>query len=162
NEVHFHDLSVPNATSWWWDFGEDLGTSTAQDTTIVFPNEVGGSYPVTFVVANYLGCTDTLRSVVEVNDEFLVWIPNAFTPNAEGGNETFYVVGNDISPDEYQMRIFDRWGREVFSSTKLEEKWDGTSGGDVLPQGVYVYRLKLRSLSTTKKRTILGHVTLLR
>lgn len=160
--VHFQDLSVPNATSWWWDFGEGLGTSEEQDPVVEFPDEVGGSYPVTFVVANFLGCTDTLRTIVDVGDEFLVWIPNAFTPNSEGENETFFVSGNDISSEEYQLRIFDRWGHEVFGSTDPAEHWDGTSGGDVLPQGVYVYRLKVRSLSSRQKRTIMGHVGLLR
>lgn len=160
--VHFTDLSVPNVTSWWWDFGEDLGTSEEQDPVIEFPSEVGGSYPVTFVVGNFLGCTDTLRTIVDVADEFLVWVPNAFTPNSEGENETFFVSGNDISSEEYQLYIFDRWGHEVFGSTDPQEHWDGTSGGDLLPQGVYVYRLKVRSLSSRQKKTLYGHVTLLR
>ncbi len=160
--VQFQDLSVPNATTWWWDFGEDLGTSEEQDPVIRFPDVVGGSYPVTFVVANILGCTDTLRTVVDVGDEFLVWIPNAFTPNSEGENETFFVSGNDISSEEYLLRIFDRWGQEVFSTADPTAHWDGTSGGDVLPQGVYVYSLKVRSLSSRQKRTLLGHVSLLR
>ncbi|MBP6699256.1 MAG: gliding motility-associated C-terminal domain-containing protein, partial [Flavobacteriales bacterium] len=146
----------------WWDFGEDLGTSEEQDPVIRFPDVVGGSYPVTFVVANILGCTDTLRTVVDVGDEFLVWIPNAFTPNSEGENETFFVSGNDISSEEYLLRIFDRWGQEVFSTADPTAHWDGTSGGDVLPQGVYVYSLKVRSLSSRQKRTLLGHVSLLR
>lgn len=160
--VHFQDLSLPNATAWWWDFGPDLGTSTEQNPVIEFPGEVGGSYPVTFVVSNILGCTDTLRTIVEVADEFLVWIPNAFTPNADGPNETFFISGNDISSEEFQLRVFDRWGHEVYGSTDPSAHWDGTSGGGPLPQGVYVYQLEVHSASTREKRTLMGHVSLLR
>lgn len=158
--VHFQDLSQPNVVGWQWDFGEH-GTSTAQDTSITFPNLVGDSYPVQLVVMNELGCTDTIRSVVDVLDDFLVFVPNAFTPNAEGPNETFFVSGNDISTEEYQLIVFDRWGEEIFNSTDRFEAWDGTSGGVLLPQGVYVWKLKVRSLSSTQKRTLFGHVTLL-
>jgi gliding motility-associated-like protein len=160
--VHFQDLSVPNVVSWWWDFGYELGTSTEQDPVIEFPNEVGGSYPITLVVANELGCTDTLRTIVDVHDEFMVWVPNAFTPNAEGPNETFFVSGNDLSPENYLLIIFDRWGHEVFNTTDLYARWDGTFNGSVLPQGLYVYRLKVTSLSTPKKKEVIGHVNLLR
>lgn len=159
--VHFIDQSVPNVVSWHWDFGE-LGTSEEQYPVIEFPNEVGGSYPVMLVVANELGCSDTLRTWVDVNDEFLVWVPNAFTPNQEGANETFFVSGNDLSPEEYELIIFDRWGGEVFHSKDLSEQWDGSSRGQALPQGVYPYRLEVHALSSRKKRIIYGHVNLLR
>ncbi len=160
--VHFQDLSVPNVTTWFWDFGEDLGTSTEQDPVIEYPNDVGGDYPLMLVVTNELGCSDTLRTVVEVNDEFMVWVPNAFTPDDNADNPNFFVSGNDLSPEEYELLIFDRWGGEVFSSTDLYEHWDGTSGGGKLPQGVYVWRLEIHSLSTREKRTLMGHVNLLR
>lgn len=158
--VHFIDQSVPNVVSWQWDFGE-LGTSEEQYPVIEFPNEVGGTYPVMVVVANELGCSDTLRTWVDVNDEFMVWVPNAFTPNQEGTNETFFVSGNDLSPEEYELIIFDRWGGEVFHSKNLFEHWDGSSRGQPLPQGVYPYRLEIHALSSRMKRIIYGHVNLL-
>ncbi|MCB9184975.1 MAG: gliding motility-associated C-terminal domain-containing protein [Flavobacteriales bacterium] len=158
--VQFIDQSVPNVVSWFWDFGE-LGTSEEQDPTITFPNESGGTYPLTLVVANELGCSDTLRSWVDVHDELMVWVPNAFTPNQEGPNETFFVRGNDISPEEFELLIFDRWGGEVFRTNDLFEAWDGTSKGTALPQGVYPYRLEVHSLSSREKRVIYGHVNLL-
>ncbi len=160
-EVHLQDLSLPNVIDWQWDFGQQ-GTSTDQDPVVTFPNDIGGSYPVQLVVTNELGCTDTIRSVIDVLDDFLVFVPNAFTPNAEGPNETFFVTGNDISSEEYQLLVFDRWGNELFSSTDPNEAWDGTSGGELLPQGLYVWKLKIRSLSSREKRSMIGHVTLLR
>ncbi|MEO8589040.1 MAG: PKD domain-containing protein [Flavobacteriales bacterium] len=159
--VHFSDLSQPNVVDWQWDFGE-YGTSTEQNPEVTFPNEIGGSYPLQLVVTNELGCTDTMRVIVDVLDDFLVFVPNAFSPNAEGPNETFYVVGNDISTEEYHLIVFDRWGHELFNSTDRFEAWDGTSGGELLPQGVYVWKLKIRSLSSNLKRDLIGQVTLIR
>lgn len=160
--VHFTDLSVPNVVSWFWDFGEDLGTSTEQDPVIEFPDVVGGDYPIMLVVANELGCTDTLRTVVEVNDAFMVWVPNAFTPDNNAHNPTFFVSGNDLSPEEFELIVFDRWGHEVYKTNDLHAEWDGTSGGTELPQGMYVWRLEIHSLSTREKRELMGHVNLLR
>lgn len=162
--VQFTDRSVPNVVSWWWDFGE-MGTSTEQHPEVTFPGDVGNSYPVTLVVANALGCTDTLRTIVDVNDELLVFVPNAFSPNGRDGNEVFRVVGADIAPDDFQMSIFDRWGREVFTTTDLNKGWDGSMGGNggaVLPQSVYVYKVKVVSMASRNKRDIIGHVALLR
>ncbi|MBK7944493.1 MAG: gliding motility-associated C-terminal domain-containing protein [Flavobacteriales bacterium] len=58
--------------------------------------------------------------------------------------------------------MFDRWGGLIYSTTELGFRWDGFKDGQRLPQGVYPYRLKVESLSTPKKRTIHGHVNLLR
>jgi gliding motility-associated-like protein len=162
--VQFTDESIPNVVSWSWDFGE-FGTSTEQDPVVEFPDEAGGIYPVQLAVANVLGCSDTIRTWVEVVDEFLVWVPNAFTPNNDEHNQTFFVSGNDIATEEYELIIFDRWGGEVFNTTDRFKEWDGTmngSGGEVLPSGLYAYRLTILSASTQKERVIYGHVNLLR
>lgn len=162
--VQFTDQSIPNVVSWSWDFDE-FGTSTEQDPVVEFPDEVGGIYPVQLAVANELGCSDTIRTWVEVVDEFLVWVPNTFTPNGDEHNQTFFVSGNDIATEEYELIIFDRWGGEVFNTTDRFKAWDGTmngAGGEVLPSGVYAYRLSILSASTQKERVIYGHVNLLR
>jgi gliding motility-associated-like protein len=159
--VRFTDLSLPNVVSWQWDFGA-FGTSEDPDPVIEFPNEAGGIYPLRLVVANALGCTDTLNAWVDVQDEFMVWVPNAFTPNDEGQNEEFFISGNDLSQEGFEFMVFDRWGGLVFSTSELGFRWDGTKDGQPLPQGVYPYRLKVESHSSPKKRVINGHVNLLR
>jgi gliding motility-associated-like protein len=115
-------------------------------------------------VANELGCSDTLRTWVEVLDEFLVWVPNTFTPNDDEHNQLFFVSGNDIATDEFELIIFDRWGKEVFNTTDRYLAWNGTDhnkGGAVLPTGIYNWRLSVRSQSTQKEKIIYGHVNLL-
>lgn len=162
--ANFMELSGPNAVSHEWDFFE-FGTSTEREVEITFPNDMGRDYPVQLVVKNALGCSDTLLRNVRVEDVFLTYIPNAFTPNGDVDNETFGVAGNDVSVEEFELLVFDRWGHEVFSADKPEQRWDGTQGGNAgepLPAGVYTWRLNVRSEQTLKKRIVFGHVTLLR
>ncbi|MCB0769915.1 MAG: gliding motility-associated C-terminal domain-containing protein [Flavobacteriales bacterium] len=163
--AHFQELAGPNEVSYEWDFFE-FGTSTEPDPVITFLSDQGRYYPVQLVVANELGCSDTIFREVHVEDVFLTYLPNAFSPDGDGINELFFVQGNDISSEDFEFLIFDRWGKEVFSSTDRYKPWNGRNGGgddgEVLPHGVYVWRLKLRSAQTLQKRILSGHVTLLR
>ena len=157
----FVEAAGPWAVDYAWDFGP-FGEFTGPTAEVTFPNDYGRDYPVQFIVSNVLGCTDTLIRYVRVDDLFLIYIPNAFTPNGDVDNETFGVEGNDISNGEFELRIFDRWGKEVFAATDPAVRWDGTSGGSVLPAGVFTWRLNVRSAQTLQKRILYGHVTLLR
>jgi len=154
---HFQELATPNEVSYAWDFF-NFGTWSGPDTVITFPNDQGRFYPVQLRVENELGCADSVLINVEVEDEFLVYVPNAFSPDGDGFNELFLVEGNDISSKEFDLRIFDRWGHAVFATTDRYVGWNGTG----LPHGVYNYRLKVRSERTLQKRIIMGHVTLIR
>ncbi|MBK9763976.1 MAG: gliding motility-associated C-terminal domain-containing protein [Flavobacteriales bacterium] len=153
----FQEGATPNEVSYEWDFF-DFGTWNGPDTLITFPNDQGRFYPVQLRVENELGCADSILINVEVEDEFLVYAPNAFSPDGDGINELFLIEGNDVDPKEFDLRIFDRWGHAVFLTTDRNIGWDGSG----LPQGVYNYRLKLRSKRTLHKRIIMGHVTLVR
>ncbi|MFD1629225.1 DUF7507 domain-containing protein [Pseudopedobacter beijingensis] len=68
-------------------------------------------------------------------------IPNVFTPNGDGKNDTFVVVGlGDY--DSAELIVFNRWGNEVFKDVDYKNTWDG--GG--LNEGTYYYILKLRKV----------------
>lgn len=70
-----------------------------------------------------------------------LFIPNAFTPNADGLNDYFEVLGHQ--PMQYYMEIFDRYGQRVFLSEKVSDKWNGKSyTGEDLNAGVYYYYIK--------------------
>jgi gliding motility-associated-like protein len=162
-EVEFEDLSMPNVVSWSWNFHDSL-YSTEQHPVIEYPSAIGGYYPVSLVVRNELGCADSSSRVVHVEDLYLVLVPNAFTPNGDGDNDRWGVSGNDIAEEEFELRVFDRWGQEVFASSDRYATWDGSwrnSGSGTLAEGVYAYRLAVRSALTQQERIILGHVSLL-
>lgn len=159
--VEFNEQAGPYAVSWVWDFA-DLDTAHGPEVEYTFPNVFGGLYPVQLVVANYLGCTDTVVRNIEVMDEFLVFIPTAFTPNGDGINEQLFVLGDDIDTKDFQLRIFDRWGEEIFGTTDRSEGWDGSHNGGPVQDGVYSWRLNARSFYTGRPHELMGHVVVTR
>ena len=60
------------------------------------------------------------------------------------------------------MRVFDRWGTEVFYSNSREVGWDGTYNGEPVPQDVYTYRITYTQNKKPYYDNILGQLTLLR
>jgi len=70
-----------------------------------------------------------------------MFMPNAFTPNADGLNETFKPITSDPSV-EFHMMIFDRLGQMLFETYDIYEGWDGVMNGKPLPAGNYVWRIE--------------------
>ncbi|MBS1943903.1 MAG: gliding motility-associated C-terminal domain-containing protein, partial [Bacteroidetes bacterium] len=151
----------PVAVGYAWRFGE-LGTSVLADPVFTFPDDTGRYYPVQLVVRNFLGCADSTMRLVTVEDVFLVHVPTAFTPDADGRNDVLYVVGNDISEADFKWMIFDRWGGKVYESTDPHAGWDGRYGGKPVKNGVYVWMLRAQSRFTKVNRDFRGHVTVVR
>jgi gliding motility-associated-like protein len=158
NTVQFHELADQLAVSYQWDF-DGLGSSTLPDPSFTFPNEVGASYPVELLVRNFLGCPDSITHIIEVQDEFLVYIPTAFTPDGDGLNDVLQVEGNDISPDNFHLQVFDRWGAKIFDTTDPHQGWDGKMNGKVVKNGVYNWMLRAQSAYTGINHDLNGSVT---
>lgn len=91
---------------------------------------------------NELGCLDTSFIDIYVIPETNIFIPNAFTPDGDGLNDFFIIKATNVR--KYDLRIFSRWGQEVFTSEQLNSHWDGTINGEYAPIGVYVYKLNLQ------------------
>lgn len=98
------------------------------------------------------------------------YIPNAFTPNGDNINERFVVAeGENCEVLEFNMKIFDRWGRLVFetNSPAAQDAWDGTFEGQQLAKGVYIYNVtaKLKPVNVIADPNIVsrqGTVVLIR
>ncbi|MDX9772879.1 MAG: gliding motility-associated C-terminal domain-containing protein [Bacteroidales bacterium] len=98
-------------------------------------------------------------SVVEVEVSQNIFVPNAFTPDVPGPNELFKPEISFI-PQEYELMIFNRSGVMLFRTTDYGEGWDGRHNGIFLPPGVYLWSLRLKTLSgVTEVRR--GTVTIL-
>ncbi|CAG5080294.1 hypothetical protein CRYO30217_01248 [Parvicella tangerina] len=95
---------------------------------------------------------------VEVTDEMeCIEIPNTFTPNDDGINDTWNLDFTAYS--DVKLLVFSKWGREVFGSGDTEIHWDGLSpSGAKLPSGVYYYVLELNGGEIKQS----GYITLLR
>lgn len=84
-------------------------------------------------------------------------IPNLFTPNGDGTNDTFEIRGLDLFA-ENDISIVNRWGNEVFKQENYKNNWNG----DGLNEGTYFYILKVKETSTSDWQVFKGWVTLIR
>ena len=160
--VSFYDQSV-GATSWLWQF-DSLGTSTNQNTSFEFPNTNPGAYDVTLFVTNDAGCTGERTYVINIDGIFSLYVPNAFSPNGDGVNDVFLPVGDMIDESNYELRIFDRWGQQVFSTNDINTGWDGTraDGTTDLSSTIYVWKVVTADRFTGEEKKFFGHITLLK
>ncbi len=73
-----------------------------------------------------------------------LYVATAFTPNDDGINDKFVIKHNgDCELIEFDIKIFDRWGRLVYESEKSDEEsaWDGTNQGNSVKEGVYMWKV---------------------
>jgi len=111
---------------------------------ITFPQI--GSYRVKLKATSLDGCTSEITKVIEVKNDFNVYIPNSFSPNADGINDTFLPVFSPYGLDAktYQMQIFNRWGEMVFKTNNPLQGWDGTmnnNSAQTLKQDSYLFKI---------------------
>ncbi|MBL0095619.1 MAG: gliding motility-associated C-terminal domain-containing protein [Bacteroidetes bacterium] len=85
----------------------------------------------------------SISNEVEIIPAMSLYIPNTFTPNGDGLNDTFGVAGEAIK--DFRMQIFNRWGQLIFETSNSNERWDGTYGGQKVPMGTYVYKVSAGS-----------------
>ncbi len=119
-----------------------------------------GDSSATHLTARFFS-TDTIIAYLQPQ-EYVYWVPNAFTPNGDGINDVFMPVGNVIELSSYDLQIFDRWGQLLFESRDPGIGWDGSIGGKIMPDGVYVYRANVVDAIEGDRYELFGHVTLFR
>ncbi|RYE24267.1 MAG: gliding motility-associated C-terminal domain-containing protein [Sphingobacteriales bacterium] len=90
-----------------------------------------------------------------------IMVPNAFSPNRDGKNDKFKAIVT-CPIDRFEMNVYNRWGNKVFSTTSIDEGWDGSYKGIPAEGGTYIYVLEYRSSSTFRTNTIKGNITLFR
>ena len=73
-----------------------------------------------------------------------VFIPNTFTPNGDGINDTWDIKYLERYPNS-TVAVFNRWGQKLFSSAGYPAPWDGKYNGAVLPAGTYYYIIALEN-----------------
>ena len=91
-------------------------------------------------------------------------LPNTFTPNADGQNDIFKPIVNRFI-DHVDMKIFDRWGVLVYTTTDPKVLWDGTYQGKPLPQATYYYKAEVYTIgddSDTPSHKLSGFIELFR
>ncbi len=156
--VTFTNLST-NATSWFWDFG-DGETSYEEHPQHVF--EGTGEYMITLTSMNGSGCNETVVYTFIVREAIYIFIPNVFTPDGDDFNENWKpsIYGIDIY--DFHLMLFNRWGEIIWESFDSNVGWDGTYGGKLVQDGVYVWKIEYGDRWTDEQFQLNGHVTVLK
>lgn len=153
--ITFQNLTVGGNT-YEWEFGD------GQTSTMVHPNntyDVPGTYYVTLIATNYLGCKDTITKPITIQEEYWIYVPNTFTPDGNQFNNTF--KASMINIREVDVTIYDRWGILVFESNSIRWEWDGTYKDNPVPDGTYTYKIKYTTRSNIYGEFV-GHVNVLK
>ena len=160
--VQFENLST-GAETYDWHFGEG-NISYEEDPRHEY--EEPGSYLVMLVAYNdpIYGCADTTFRYVEVDPMFTFYVPNAFTPDEDGVNDTWGPKGDNFEYESYNVQIYDRWGQLIWQTDNPEVQWDGYHYKTLKPvkQGMYIYQFNLKKFNTFKPHQLTGTVTLYR
>jgi gliding motility-associated-like protein len=132
------------------------------DTTEAISIEPVDGAVLTVTAINDQGCLLTSSYAVHYfGDEGIgsAFIPNVFTPNKDGINESFSPV---ILDGFISMEIFNRWGQEIYETTDVEKPWKGDYKGKPVPDGTYVYIVKWNDVCTGFPQDRIGSITVLR
>lgn len=112
-------------------------TPTGDTTQWIIVGDVGEYF---VVVQDYRRCKGEDGTRVQRRCGVKLYFPNVFTPNGDGLNDVFKPNGKDVV--DFNMKIFNRWGQQVFESTNMEQGWDGTLRGEKASSDVYTYTVE--------------------
>jgi gliding motility-associated-like protein len=138
SDVIFSDANQPITTASAWTAGENSFSVIATD-----------------------GCeADTSSIAVYVIELGVPALATAFTPNGDGVNESFYLIG---MPTEFltEFKVFNRWGNLIYDDAE-EANWDGSYNGAEQPRGDYIYRISYQRPQDAEATVLRGRVTILR
>jgi len=157
--ITLSENSVNGSSFTWYVDSMNVGTGTL--LIYDYPSDSAGTYSTCLVVKNALGCSDSLCRDVVIENDFVFFVPNSFTPNGDGDNDFFFPQGMGINNIEYELLVFDRWGTLLWRSSNTNGIWDGTYKGKPCPQDTYVWKLNTKHQGNKNIERI-GHVTLMR
>ena len=138
--VSFFNISE-GASAFIWEFG-DGGVSSDPAPQHTYRDT--GTYTVQLIAfdPNFL-CPDTAEVVFTLLPPGAIYVPNAFSPNGDGINDTFFPEG--VGVDWVRMHIYSRWGLKIATLSSMEDEWNGyLPEGAPAPEGVYVWVIDAR------------------
>lgn len=148
------------ATSFSWNFGDG---QTSNNTNEEHTYSEAGFYSIVLFANNPFGCNDSTFVSIQIKADYELFVPNAFTPDGDEHNNTFFSRGYGISDDDFTFQIFNRWGDLIFESHDMEIGWDGTNKKGLVnaQDGTYTWVVYFKDLNEGKHRKE-GHVSLLK
>jgi gliding motility-associated-like protein len=156
--IDLKDLSV-GVYSWAWFFGDQDSSNVNNPESHTYADT--GAFTISLIGSTQYGCIDTAQQTIIIEPEFVLYIPNAFTPNGDGINDVFMFAGSFFA--EFELTIYNKWGAIIYKTDKIDKPWTGytNNGSTEAQQDVYVYSLKAKDLKN-KQYSYKGTVTLVR
>lgn len=139
----FQLLAVPNdpdVTTYVWTPSVGLSNAGVASPTVTI-GSIGADVRYKVVASTVAGCKGEAYVNVRVYKGPDIYVPTGFTPNGDGKNDRFTPFPVGMKSYNY-FRIFNRWGQLVFQTRQLNEGWDGTIGGQLQPEGIYVWMIE--------------------
>ncbi|MBQ7985245.1 MAG: gliding motility-associated C-terminal domain-containing protein, partial [Bacteroidales bacterium] len=148
-QVVFAD-STTGVTERLWRLGDGTESSDKQFLHTFDLDDTTRAYSVTLIGTTVDGCVDSANTEIAVQRDHHVWSPNAvYLHDNNVANRTFRVHIDQIQ--EFKLLVFNRWGEVVFESDDMEQAWDCTHKGKVVPQGVYTWVVQYRQTDSPKR-----------
>lgn len=168
--INFADRSQAGnspVVQWQWYLQDTVEISTKQAFPMNFGQPATGSpvldpgtYKVTLWVTNAEGCSDSASAYFSLVSVPMMFVPNAFSPDGDGTNDLFIPKISNYGSEGYTLRIYNRWGLQVFETNDINAGWDGTFKGSPCPAGTYLWVVSLKT--SLRIETIKGSVILIR
>ncbi len=116
---------------------------TFADSVMIKWNSQKGTFNLLVYEITEFECTGetyTAQILVEEpnNNDLEIDIPNVFTPNNDNKNDYFTITAKEQITN-YEIKIYNRWGRKVFETNDINYSWDGRTQGIYCSTGVYYY-----------------------
>ena len=148
------------ATSYIWNF-DDGDSSNIENPSHLF--EYIADYDVELIAVSKEGCKDTTHHLIRVQDIFTIYVPTAFSPDNDGINDTFFAKGHGVDLDNFNLRVYDRWGELIWETNDMSASWDGKvrSNGKLVQVGTYTWLITLKSFEGVEYQKS-GAVTVIR
>lgn len=149
-------VATPEDTSF---IDDELDVESGIFSYSVIANQANQSYFGETPRLSY-GYAQSQSNTIELMQKPLIHIPNAFTPNGDGVNETWNI--RDLYIKDYSLSIYNKWGQLIFKTDNKNNQWTGISeNGDYQPTDVYIYRLVYTGYDESRF-VCQGNVTILR
>jgi len=171
--VNLFDNSEGNVVEWQWELSNGF-TSNSQDIiNLDLSTNLDTSginyFDLKLVVIDEFMCKDSIYGTLAIKEEHTLFVPNGFTPDLDGNNDTFKIFHHAMKTETFSMSIFDRFGSLVYQSNDPNMAWDGTNlrTGNPLVTGTYSYILSYQDFENriydhTNCENCTGTITLIR
>jgi len=160
--VDFQNTSL-GGTTYSWDINGQ--GASGENVTYNVPSGIGEDFQACLEVVGPGGCMDAQCYTVILSTESFIFVPNSFTPDADGTNDVFApVIVGLTSEFRYSFKVFSRWGEVIFETNDPHEVWTGNvhNGGYYANSDTYVYEITLQLRAGEPPFRKVGSIVLVR